>query len=252
VTRTRQALFLVAGLLAARPAGAQEETPKEQPRVRWRDIREIEGDGTSPATPERGRNLKDDTAKSTVDTSYGRVDGDLSVSFGLGATVGPRSPRASADLRFRYMDTVGIFGTYEDGPLLGSGSEPRRVLATGVELRPLFIARWLTGREFGVPHLDLALDSFGLELGAFFAQPDGAAFAARPGLQAGLGLEVPVLPHSNGPWIGFHGGARWSDTALGGSGTEGPVDRSLYLGITVAWHQFFGGHVVDLGDRASR
>jgi hypothetical protein len=186
------------------------------------------------------------------DTSYGRIEGDFSASVGVGATFGPRAPRAAADLRLRYIQTAGIFVTYEDGPLVGSSSDPRRAFAAGVELRPLFLARWLQGLETGMGHLDLTIDSLALELGAVFVEPPGRSFASRPGLQAGIGLQVPILPKASGPVIGVHGGARWSDATLAGNDIQGPSDRSLFLLVTVAWQQVFGAHIVDLGDRAPR
>jgi hypothetical protein len=189
-------------------------------------------------------------ATKKVDTTYGRIDGDVSLAFGAGITLAPRAPRLAADFRLRYVDTIGAWVTYEEGPLIGSSSDPRRVFASGLEIRPLFLGRWLQGWELGSPRFDLALDSLGLELGAFFAQPEGARFGSRPGFQVGLGLEVPIFETASGPWIGFHGGARWSDTALGGSVIQGPSDRSLFLSITVRWHFFLGTHVVDIGDRA--
>lgn len=189
-------------------------------------------------------------AADAKDSAYGRVDGDLALAFGAGATLGPRAPRATADLRFRYMQTAGIFGTYEDGPLVGSAAEPRRAVAAGVELRPLFLARWLRGWESGKPYLDLTIDSLALELGAVFVQPEGARVGAKPGLQAGLGLEVPFFPRASGLFLGLHGGVRWSDTVLGGSAVTGPSDRALYLAISVSWQQIFGAHVVDVGDTA--
>jgi hypothetical protein len=184
------------------------------------------------------------------DPSYGRIDGDMSVVVGLGATIAPRGPRAAADLRFRYLDTAGVFTTYEDASIFGSDSDPKRVLAFGIELRPLFLYRWLKNKELGSPRLDLALDSLGFEIGPYFSQPVGAAFGAKPGLQVGLGLELPVLKQASGPWIGLHAGMRWSDAALGGEVLEGPVDRAAFFSITVAWHQFFGAHAVDVGDKA--
>jgi hypothetical protein len=184
-----------------------------------------------------------------ADATHGRLDGDLAFAGGVGSTFGPRGPRASADLRFRYLSTAGIFGGYEDGPLVGSSSEPRRAVAFGVELRPLFLARWATDRELGIPRLDLLVDSLGLELGAVFTQPVGAHFAARPGLQAGLGLEVPFFATATGPLLGLHGGVRWSDAALSGGPLDGPADRALFLTAVVAWQQLFGGHVVDFDDR---
>ena len=185
-----------------------------------------------------------------VDPTYGRIDGDMSVVVGLGATVAPRGPRASSDLRLRYLDTAGVYATFEDATLLGSGSEPRRVVAFGIELRPLFLARWLNGKELGSPRVDLAIDSIGLEIGPYFSQPEGAAFASKPGLQVGFGLELPILPRASGLWFGIHGGVRWSDSALSGAALEGPSDRATFLSLTVAWHQFFGAHAVDVGDKA--
>ncbi len=179
------------------------------------------------------------------DGVFGRVDGDFAVAGGLGATFGPRGPRAAADLRARYMQMTGLFVTYEDGPLLGSKAEPERVLATGLEVRPLFLARWLLGGQLGLPLLDLVIDSLALELGASFAQPAGRSFAAKPGLQAGLGLEVPLFAKATGLFVGVHGGGRWSDTALGGGGpdTLGPSDRAGFVLVAIGWQQVLGGPV---------
>lgn len=184
------------------------------------------------------------------DGSHGRVEGDLAVEAGIGASFGPRAPRGAADLRFRYLSMSGIFVTYEDGPLFGSNAEPKRALATGLELRPLFLAKWFTGRYSGNAYLDLAIDSIGLELGAVFVEPNGARFGSKPGLQAGLAFEVPIFPSATGPFIAVHGGVRWSDAALSGGPLAGPADRAFYLNVVLAWQQVFGAHVVDMGDRA--
>jgi len=185
----------------------------------------------------------------TQDSSHGRFDGDLAVAGAAAVTMGPRGPRAGADLRLRYLSTAGLFAAYEDGPLVGSSAEPRRALALGIELRPLFLARWATGHELGAPRLDLLIDSLALELGAVFTQPEGARFGARPGLQAGLGLELPFFARASGPFLALHGGVRWSDAALSGGPLESPSDRAAYLTIALGWQQLFGAHVVDLGDR---
>jgi hypothetical protein len=191
-------------------------------------------------------------ASTKPDTTYGRIDGDIGIVVGVGVTVGPQAPRLTADLRFRYLDTAGLFFTYEDGAMFGTAAEPVRVLAGGLEIRPLFLGRWLTGRELGIARLDLALDSLGIELGGFFAQPQGETFGERPGLQAGLAIELPLLARASGPWLGFHGGIRYSDNALGGGPTTDPADRALFLSITLAWHQIVGAHTVDPFDRAPR
>jgi len=186
------------------------------------------------------------------DASFGRIDGDLSVVAGAGVTVASRGPRGAVDMRLRYLDTAGVFVGYEEAPLFGSGAEPRRVFAGGLELRPLFLARWLNGKEGGPARVELALDSLGVELGVVLGQPQGGSFASRPGFETGLGFEVPVLAQASGPWIGLHGGVRWSNAALEGQPIVDANDRALYLTITVAWHQFFGAHVVDVGDTTPR
>jgi hypothetical protein len=202
---------------------------------------------TASAEPTRA-----DQSGSRTDTSFGRIDGDLGVVFGAGVAIGPRAPRGALDLRVRYIDTIGLFATYEDAPVFGTSSDPRRVFSSGVELRPLFLGRWLTGREIASGRLDLAIDSIGIELGAVFAQPIGGEFPSRPGVQLGLGIELPFFASASGPWIGLHGGVRWSDAAIAGTGADAPADRAMYLAITLSWHQLFLAHAVDAGDRAPR
>ncbi len=189
---------------------------------------------------------KTSAASDPLDSSYGRVDGDISVVMGAGVTLAPRAPRPSIDLRFRYIETLGVFWDYEES--LGIANDPTRVMSLGMELRPLFLARWLQGYEFESARPDLLVDSVGFELGAYFAQPDERGFGARQGLQAGLGIEVPLMTRAKGIWIGMHGGARWSDSVFEGADVASPSDRSLFLSITLSWHVYFGTHVVDVGD----
>jgi hypothetical protein len=191
-------------------------------------------------------------AEPSLEGSHGRIAGDVTLVVGAGAVAAPRGARAEGELRVRYLESAGVFATYEDGALIGSGAEPRRVLAAGVELRPLFLFRWLRDHETRRARFDLALDSLGVELGATFLQPSGAAFAARPGVQVGVGVELPVLERATGPWVGLHGGLRWSDDALGSGVVTGADDREAYLALTLAWHQVVMMHVVDAGDEAPR
>lgn len=185
-----------------------------------------------------------------VDTSYGRLEGDLSFGAGVGSAFSPRGPRAAIDLRLRYLWTAGLFFTYEDGPFWSSNAEPRRAFAMGIELKPFFLARWANGYETGNPWIDLSIDSLGLELGAVFVEPKGRAFGKNPGLQAGIGFQIPVLGRATGPQIGVHAGGRWSTASLSGDTINAAGDRSAYLLLTIAWQQAFGAHIVDLGDPA--
>jgi hypothetical protein len=184
--------------------------------------------------------------------SHGRIDGDLTVVVGAGAAVAPRNVRAEGELRLRYLETAGLFATYEEAALFDGAAYPQRVLALGGELRPLFLGRWLTGYETRRVRLDLALDSLGLELAAVFGQRPGGPFASELGLQVGLGLELPILEQPRGPWIGLHGGVRWSDAALASGVVHGAVDREGFLAVTLAWHELVAAHLVDVGDEAPR
>jgi hypothetical protein len=191
-------------------------------------------------------------ADGAVDPSYGRVQGDLTLVLGLGATIAEGGTRAEGELRIRYLESVGLFGAYEDGPPVSSSSDPARVLVGGLEVRPLFLYRWLQGHETSRAWLDLAIDSFGLELGAVAMQPAGSPFGSQSGVQAGLGLEIPILGEATGLWLGVHGGLRWSDVALATGTVSGSDDRSAFVSLTLAWHQVVVAHVVDVGDEAPR
>jgi hypothetical protein len=184
-------------------------------------------------------------------SSYGRVAGDLGLALGVGVVAAPRGPRGEAELRARYLDTAGVFVTYEDGALLGSSAEPTRVLAGGVELRPLFLYRWLQGQESGDARWDMLVDSFGIELGATLSQPAGQPMS-QGGLQFGLGLELPLFPRASGPWIGLHGGVRWSDVALATGQVQSADDRSVYVAVTLTWQQVITTHLVDVRDALVR
>lgn len=191
-------------------------------------------------------------AQAAADPTYGRMEGDLTLVAGAGGVVAARGPRVEGELRIRYLESAGVFASYEDGAIVSSAAEPQRVLALGFEVRPLFLYRWLRGKEVRRAAFDLVLDSFGLELGAAFAQPAGEGFASRAGVQLGLGVEFPLAGQASGPWIGIHGGVRWSDAALASGEAPTADDRSGFLAFTLAWHQVVLAHVVDPGDRPPR
>jgi hypothetical protein len=192
----------------------------------------------------------DARAQEAADPSYGRVDGDLTLVVGLGAVAAARGVRPEGELRVRYLETAGVFAAYEDGATFGTGAEPQRVLAAGLELRPLFLYRWLQGHEIRRARLDLTIDSIGLELGAAFWQPRGGGFASQPGIQAGLGVEMPIFEQAAGPWVGLHGGVRWGSQVFSYGNVRDADDRSAFLTLTLSWHALVVAHWVDLGDRA--
>lgn len=174
------------------------------------------------------------TAWGAGDTTYGRVEGALELSPGVGATLASYGARPTLELRGRYLSMAGVFVTYEEG--FGTRVDPRRLVATGVEVRPLFFARWLKDKEIGNAFVDLAIDSFALELGAFFAEPPGRGFGSRMGLQASLGLELPLFGKAEGLFLTAHGGARLSDR-LAAEEPSTRAERAAFVTFGLAWHE---------------
>jgi len=184
-----------------------------------------------------------------AEATYGRVAGDVTLVAAAGGALAAGGPRLEGELRVRYLESAGLFATYEDGSLAGSSADPQRVFASGLELRPVFLARWLRGHETEHALLDLTVDSIGLELGATLVQPSRASFGARSGIEVGLGVEVPLSGEADGAWIGLHGGVRWSDEALASGRVNGASDREGYLALSFAWHKVVETHIVDVSDR---
>jgi hypothetical protein len=180
-----------------------------------------------------------------VDASHGRLGGDVTVVAGLGATLGPATARAALDVRLRFLDSVGAFAIGES--TLGSSTRAH-AFCTGLELRPLFLGRWLKGLEFGAPTLDLLVDSLGLELGTYVEAPAASDAGGRPGAYLGLGAELPLFARPTGLWLAVHGGLRLGPRALGGADDE----RTPMLTLTLAWHHLLPTHVIDAGDLAPR
>jgi len=88
------------------------------------------------------------SARADDDGLYARLDGDLRLSLAVGA--GARLPGSAADaapigiveMRARYLDSAGVF-------VASDTDDARWRLMAGVELRPLFLARFLLNRESG-------------------------------------------------------------------------------------------------------
>ena len=179
--------------------------------------------------------------RNDADASYGRLDGDSAMAVSAGATFDVRGVRASLDVRYRYIQTVGVFVTYEEG--FNAGAEPVRLGVAGFELRPLFLGRYLEGLETSHPRLDMLLDSFALEVGAFVGEPAARNFGDVAGLSFGVGFELPLLPRASGPFIALRGGVRWSREALSAA-TPATIDViACVLNVAVGWQAIFGGHI---------
>jgi hypothetical protein len=187
-------------------------------------------------------------AQDEVDGAYGRLDGDLTFIGALGTAVEGGGPLFETHVALSYLSTAGVFARYTesfgtDGPLFD------RTVAAGVELRPLFLGRYALNLEKGPAHLDLFADSFCLLAGAVWSAPAGERMDALPGLELGAGVEVPILPSGNGPYLGVQGLARWLGTDLDGRTDSDFLERGSMLVFTVSWHQIIDAGIVDFRDR---
>jgi hypothetical protein len=169
------------------------------------------------------------------DTTYGRVEGDVELAPAVGVTAATYGARPTFELRGRYLTMAGAFVTYEES--FSTPMDVTRLVSTGIELRPLFFARWLQGHELGQATLDLLIDSFALELGAFFAKPGPEAFGSRMGLQASVGLELPLFGKAEGLFLTAHGGGRFSDRLAVAEAPSPSNERAAFVTFGLAWHE---------------
>ena len=146
-------------------------------------------------------------AQASGDGLYGRFDGDVFLSAGLGGGAAVHEDLGGlliAELRARYLETAGLLlATEWQAPREATGAPgdtglrrdkgPRWRLLTALEVRPLFPALFLTNNATGIEFIDLTLQSIGLELGLSLVPEEGAA---ELGLLTGFGLELPIVPPS--------------------------------------------------------
>lgn len=171
------------------------------------------------------------------DGLYGRFDGELALSVGVGGgltEVEARGRGASVvgEVRLRYLDAAGVFLAGRWGPGVSEH------LALGVELRPLFPALFFedlwTGHEFW----DLLIQSVGVELGVA-TLPLNEAWGY--GLAAGGGLEIPVVLPSqwaDGVWLRL--GGRYVRGSTGDQGGPDTPHDEWTLYATLAIKTIFG------------
>ena len=160
------------------------------------------------------------------DGAYGRLDGDLALSVGVngGVVVDDRvhpavTGSASLELRARILDSGGLFAAGEWRP------EGDSRVIFGVDLRPLFLARFLLGLETGMQWFDLLLDSIGIDVGAAIGP---LARDVGVGLAIGFGIDVPLyLPPRTSGGVFLRLGARYV--------TVSALDQAAPPGGTTDW-----------------
>jgi hypothetical protein len=145
-----------------------------------------------------------------IDGVYGRFDGNLALAASAGAELEGGEPRAALKLSAHYLWTAGLYARYSDA-FGGADERPLRVASLGIDARPLFLPRFALDLEHGPAFLDLALDSFSLNAGAYFAQPNAADFGDERGFEAGLGIAVPLFAEAAGPWLEARAERRFAD-----------------------------------------
>jgi hypothetical protein len=191
------------------------------------------------------------------DGAYGRLDGDVLFIGSLGPGIEAGGVFFETHVALLYLQSVGPYVRYTEG----FGQDELRIqrsVGLGFEGRPLFLARYALDLEKGPPHLDLFADSFALIAGLFWSAPgpvpgiprrERGELQLEPGLELGVGLEVPILPTGNGPFVGVQALARFPGDYLVGRSDADFLDRGSATLFTLAWHQAFDANLVDVGDR---
>ncbi|MBM4358269.1 MAG: hypothetical protein FJ096_09175 [Deltaproteobacteria bacterium] len=167
-----------------------------------------------------------------ADGAYGRLDGDLAVALDAGLSAGGQGAGFAARARASYLSMAGIYLGFEEGLGLPEQSLERR-MAGGVEVRPLFVARFLSDLERGPALLDLWLDSTGLDVGAHVTWLSPAVCAAgcrSDGLELAAHTALPLVARASSPFVGLRVGVRLaldSSAPVVENATQGFVALSL-------------------------
>lgn len=186
----------------------------------------LSGPAAAQDSPKREAVRKTDGARN--DGVYGRFDGALALSGGLGAELEGKQPRGSLRLTAHYLWTAGVYARYSDA-FTRPERAASRVLSAGVDIRPLFLPRFALDLEHGPGMLDLGLDSISLSAGAYFAQPSrtlGGDFGSQRGFEIGLGGGVPLCGVARGPWLELRGERRFADRG----------DNSWLVSVWLSFH----------------
>lgn len=195
-----------------------------------------------------------------ADGAYGRLGGDLGLQGSAGAVFG-RGAAVGVSASALYLVSVGPYASAEValndrargfGPRHGEGApdraddEPRlRSVSTGVEVRPLFLPRFLKAAETGRGFWDLLLDSVGLRLGARFHPGTRAR-----GLEVGGVLDVPLGSTYPGAFLGLAVTKELTPAALAGLPSRG--EDTLFFAVSLGFRGLLTTHLVDFGDEARR
>ena len=172
--------------------------------------------------------VKPDTAKG--DGVYGRFDGDLDLGVGLGVRSGSEGAGPALRLTAHYLYMAGIY--VEGAVPLNDTSLVAWTGTAGIDLRPLFLPRWVLDLERGPAFVDLLIDSLALSGGAYVQQFDRSEHSQLWGVQVEVGGGIPLMAHAHGLWLHLRASARWP---LSDEQTGSPLGFVALLSWQAPW-----------------
>ncbi|MEZ4372667.1 MAG: hypothetical protein R3B07_17725 [Polyangiaceae bacterium] len=139
-----------------------------------------------------------------TDGVYGRFDGDLVLGLNAGARFAPDQGYGGL-LSLHDFSTVGLITAFVVNP--DDDAAEKSSLSVELDLRPLFLPRWLLDLEQGPAWLDLFIDSLSLGFGGYWAT--GQEFGDSSGLVGSVGIGLPLSGAAEGFWLRARGSRRF-------------------------------------------
>lgn len=182
-----------------------------------------------------------------ADGAYGRIDGDMAAQIDAGAGVIGNRAVGLVTGTMRYLQTAGLYTTFAH-----QLKQPPRVRdsapwswSVGVELKPLFMPRFLSDLQSDTPVLDLFVDSFSMRFGLVTSHR--GPMSQQPGFEAAIAIGLPLTKHATGPWISTSAAMRWSQ-----HGMDSHDSAYGMWCLTIGWQSVFSAGIVDAGDSVMR
>ncbi len=182
------------------------------------------------------------------DGAYGRLDGDLALALDAGMGLRDKEPVFVASACARYLQTAGIYSTWQHR-LRTQDADSSYVLSMGIEVRPMFLPRFLTDSEQGPARLDLVVDSLAFRVGTIVGASPLYSWT-HPGFEGAIAVGMPLSTEAAGPWLGTSLALQVSPNPPS-SVRDSSFGTALVFAVTVGWQALFAAHVVDLADRQS-
>ena len=186
------------------------------------------------------------------DGVYGRFAGDLDLRANVGFALLPGNAELAAGASAHYLSTAGVYVLYAGVPGRATSGVSESV-ALGVDVSPVFLARYAKNLEHLSPFVDLLLDSIGFELGALWdsSRSEGWTVSRRPGAELAVSLAVPLMARATGLYLALHAGVRWNPWELAQEPQPPGSNHYALLSLGLGWRQLVRAHLVDARDTRS-